>query len=72
MKPTAPTGKGLVVLHGALIEQAMEERGHKLSERNARGSRDFDPAYRDGLAAAERVSLNAALRGAGASAGLLS
>ncbi|RWF33753.1 DUF2786 domain-containing protein [Mesorhizobium sp.] len=58
MKPAAPTGKGLVVLHGALIDQALKNRGTEIEHRHARASRDFDPSYMAGAAAGERVSLN--------------
>ncbi|PAL23568.1 DUF2786 domain-containing protein [Sphingopyxis sp. GW247-27LB] len=71
MKPTAPTGKGLIVLHDALVKQAMEDAGHRLRNGRARGSRDLDRGYRDGVAAGDRVSLNRGLRGGGAAAGYL-
>lgn len=58
LKPPTPTGTGLVVLHGALIDAAMKEHGHEIEERRTRGSRDFDPSYAAGALAAERVALN--------------
>jgi hypothetical protein len=70
LKPPAPTGTGLVVLHGALIDAAMAERGLRLRDRPARGSRDFESTYHDGLRAGDRVALNRGLRG-GAVQGLL-
>lgn len=62
LKPATPTGKGLVVLHGSLIDQALKERGHEIEERRARGSRDFDPSYAAGVRAGERVALNRGVR----------
>jgi len=70
MKAT-PTGQGLVVLHGALVEQAMKDRGHDLRGRAARPSRDLERGYRDGVAAGDRVPLNAGIRGGASAAGLL-
>ncbi|RWI96396.1 MAG: DUF2786 domain-containing protein [Mesorhizobium sp.] len=58
LKPATPTGTGLVVLHGALIDQALKDRGTEIEQRRTRGSRDFDPSYAAGAAAAERVALN--------------
>lgn len=58
LKPATPTGTGLVVLHGALIDAALKERGTEIEERRTRGSRDFDPSYAAGALAAERVALN--------------
>lgn len=60
MKPPEPTGTGLVVLRGALIDAAMPE---KLKERGARPSRDTEAGYRDGVAAGDRVALNQGLSG---------
>lgn len=59
MKPPEPTGTGLVVLRGALIDQAMTE---KLRERRARGSRTLEAGYLDGVSAGDRVSLNRGLQ----------
>ena len=63
MKPPAPTGTGLVVLRGALIDAAMPE---KTRPRGARPSRDTEAGYRDGVAAGDRVALNQGLAGSGA------
>lgn len=63
LKPPRPTGKGLIVLHQALIDAAMEKDGIKLENKSERPSRDFDPAYLDGQMAAERVRLDRGLRG---------
>lgn len=60
LKPPTPTGTGLVVLRGALIDAAMPI---KTTTRDQRASRDFEPGYMDGRAAGDRVSLNAGLRG---------
>lgn len=62
MKPEAPTGKGLVVLKADLIRQAMKEAKIEIEDREFTSSRDFEKSYRDGLAAADRVSLNPGLR----------
>lgn len=61
MKPPAPTGKGLIVLHDALIIQAMKDQGH--STKTGRGKVDLDAfaGYQDGVRAAERVALNRGL-----------
>lgn len=58
LKPPTPTGTGLVVLHGALIDQALKDRGTEIEERRTRASRDFDPSYAAGALAAERLALN--------------
>lgn len=71
MKPPAPTGTGLVVLRGSLITEAMAAEGLKLRDQRARGSRDFEPSYQDGRAAADRVALNRGLGGGGRTGGLL-
>lgn len=63
LKPPEPTGKGLVVLRGALIDKAMNERGIALRDRNMRGSRSLDLAYLDGVIAGDRVALNRGVRG---------
>jgi hypothetical protein len=60
LKPPAPTGTGLVVLHGALIDAAMPV---KLKSGAARDSRSFEPEYAAGRRAADKVGLN---RGVGA------
>ncbi|MER9524043.1 DUF2786 domain-containing protein [Mesorhizobium sp. M0292] len=61
LKPAAPTGTGLVVLHGALIDAALKERGIETKKMRQRDSRDFDPSYAAGVLAAERVALNKGL-----------
>jgi hypothetical protein len=71
MKPPAPTGKGLVVLRGALIKQGLDLAGIKLDEARARPSRDADETYLDGRRAAERVGLNQGLAGGGQTRGML-
>jgi len=60
LKPPRPPGTGLVVLRDQLVAAAMPV---KTNPQRARGSRDLDPEYLDGLAAAERVALNRGLRG---------
>jgi hypothetical protein len=71
LKPPAPTGKGLVVLHSTLVEAAMAERGIKLKTGTARGSRDFEPEYGAGRRAADRVALNPGVTGSGRVSGWL-
>lgn len=61
MKPPAPQGKGLVVLHQALVDAALKDEGLKFTERNTRKSRDYEGSYRDGQRAGERVALNRGL-----------
>ena len=63
MKPVEPTGTGLVVLRGALIDAAMP---FKTVSRDQRASRDFEPGYENGRAAGDRVALNQGLREADA------
>ncbi|RWX70449.1 hypothetical protein EN780_03375 [Mesorhizobium sp. M4B.F.Ca.ET.089.01.1.1] len=58
LKPATPTGSGLIVLHRALIDAALKERGTEIEQRRTRASRDLDPSYLAGAAAGERVSLN--------------
>lgn len=60
LKPPEPTGTGLVVLRGALIDAAMPV---KPETRSARNSRDLDPGYTDGVLAGDRVALNQGIRG---------
>jgi hypothetical protein len=63
LKPPAPTGTGLVVLHDSLIVAAMKDAGLGTQDRNERRSRDFERSYKDGVAAGERVALNPGLAG---------
>ena len=65
MKPDPLSGRGLVVLHDALVTQAMKDAGINLGEGRARGSRDSDAAYLDGRLAADRVALNPGLNSSG-------
>lgn len=62
LKPPEPTGTGLVVLRGALIDQAMPV---KLDSGRSRNSRSLDDGYREGLAAGDRVALNRGVTGRG-------
>lgn len=62
MKPPAPTGTGLVVLHKQLIDAALKDEGLKLGQRATRSSRDWEQSYRHGVAAGDKVSLNKGLR----------
>lgn len=71
LKPTEPTGSGLVVLRNALITQAMKDAGIELDSGRVRPSRDGDEAYAQGWLAGADVALNSGLRGPGAAAGLL-
>lgn len=70
MKPPAPTGKGLIVLHDQLIAQAMKDAGKATTQ--GRGKPDLDAflGYNDGRSAADRVALNPGLA-AGVNAPLL-
>jgi len=63
LKPPTPTGTGLIVLRGALIDAALKDAGIKLGDRSTRASRNFEVAYRAGLEAGERVPLNPGLAG---------
>jgi len=70
MKPPTPTGAGLVVLHGALIDQAMKDRALTTQAGRARNSRTLEAGYLEGVMAGDRVALNQGLQG-GRSVGLL-
>ena len=65
MKPPAPTGTGLVVLHKQLIDDALKDEGLDFTSRKTRSSRDHEASYRDGVKAGDRVSLNKGLRQSG-------
>lgn len=65
LKPKEPTGTGLIVLRGQLIDAAMKDQGVTIKSGNGRPSHDFDDAYRDGANAAERVELNPGLADSG-------
>lgn len=71
MKPTTPPGKGLIVLHGALIDKGLKDIGVQLRDQRAPRSRDMEEGYRDGRAAGDRVSLNPGLNGRASSSGML-
>lgn len=71
LKLPQPPGTGLVVLHNSLVEQAMEDAGHKLKDRSARVSRALESGYLNGLIAGDRVALNRGLCGGDASRRLL-
>jgi len=71
LKPKQPIGTGLIVLHDALVEQAMKDAGHDIEDMRSRGSLTLEAGYLDGLAAGDRVSLNQGLGGGRASVGLL-
>jgi hypothetical protein len=64
LKPPAPTGKGLVVLRGALIDAALADEGIEMRDGRGRASRDLEGSYVDGRLAADRVALNRAVNGA--------
>lgn len=68
MKPPEPTGTGLVVLRGSLIDAAMPVQ---TGDRNARPSRDRDPEYSDGVRAGDRVALNRGVTAGAVVQGLL-
>lgn len=58
MAPKQPTGTGLVVLRQELIRQALEDEGIKIKEGLGHASRYGFDAYREGVAAGDRVGLN--------------
>lgn len=64
MKPTAPPGKGLVVLKDQLITKAMADAGIKLRTITMAESHDYEGAYTDGVRAGLNVPLNPGLAGA--------
>lgn len=61
LKPATPPGTGLVVLRGALMRQAMLDAGIQTDQMRARGSREHEPGYLDGVRAGDRVALNRGL-----------
>lgn len=61
MKPPQPPGKGLVVVHDELVNQAMKDMGLQLESGQANRSRFSSAGYRAGLAAGEGVPLNSAV-----------
>lgn len=63
MKPTAPPGKGLIVLRNELVEQGLKDEGIKLRTITMAESHDYEGAYTDGVRAARRVQLNPGLAG---------
>lgn len=71
LKPKQPAGNGLIVLHDALVEQAMKDAGISLNSGRTHSSRDLDAEYLSGRAAGDRVALNQGLSGGGPAAGLL-
>lgn len=71
LKPPTPVGKGLVLVRTALIDAAMKEGGHEIQDQRARGSRDCESTYIDGVRAANRVPLNKGLNSDGRVQGLL-
>lgn len=62
MKPPAPTGTGLIVLHKQLIDDALKAEGLDFTSRKTRNSRDHEASYRDGVKAGDKVSLNKGLQ----------
>lgn len=62
LRPPRPKGMGLVVLRQALIAEEMERRKMRLKDANSRDSRDFDPSYRAGVEAADRVALDPGIK----------
>lgn len=63
LRPPRPTGSGLVVLRGALIEAAMRAAGIEVVTTHRRTSRDTETDYRRGRDAADRVALNRGVAG---------
>lgn len=68
LKPPMPAGTGLVVLRGALIDAAMPVQ---TTDGRARGSRELEPGYLQGLVAGDRVGLNQGVTGGAGARGLL-
>lgn len=64
MKPPTPTGTGLIVLHDALVVQAMEAEGIELNTGGGKVDLDVFKGYADGVRAGDRVALNPGLAGA--------
>jgi hypothetical protein len=70
MKPPAPTGTGLVVLRGELINAAAAEIGLEIISRKVLGSRATEDTYCQGRRAADGVALNRGVAGSAATARL--
>lgn len=67
MKPPAPTGKGLIVLHQQLIDTAMKDAGIELGEGGGAVDLAAFASHGAGVAAANRVAINSAIeKGPGA------
>lgn len=67
LKEPEPTGTGLIVLRGALIDAALAQAGIHLHDASARASRAQDAGYLEGRRAADQVALNRGLAGSAAS-----
>lgn len=65
LKPPTPTGTGLIVLRGELIDKALHVAGIELKSTTGRSSRDLEPEYQAGRLAGDRVALNPGLRDGG-------
>jgi len=70
MIPPTPTGTGLVVLRGQLIDQGLADIGIHLTDLKATASRRNEAGYAAGRRAADQVALNPGLGGTAASARL--
>jgi hypothetical protein len=57
LKPPAPTGRGLIVLKGELVDAEMERLGLKTRSNRARSSYRDEEGYARGRRAADRVQL---------------
>jgi len=71
LKPEQPAGNGLIVVHDALVAQAMKDAGLDLQDGRARGSRSLEPEYFMGRIAADRVAFDRGLAGTDVARGLL-
>ncbi|MDQ0317751.1 DUF2786 domain-containing protein [Amorphus orientalis] len=63
LKTAEPTGKGLVVLKGQLIDEALADAGIGIKQARARPSRKAEDTYVDGVRAGDEVALNPGVRG---------
>lgn len=63
LKPAPPTGTGLVVLRGELIDAELDRLGLELQKKKGRPSRDLDEEYEKGRAAGDRVALDPGVTG---------
>jgi hypothetical protein len=61
MRKPQPAGRGLIVLREQIVDEEIARLGLRIRDMRSRSSDDFDPAYGEGKAAADRVALDPGL-----------